>query len=182
MQEAAIISDLTTSHLREVSEQDLEMLLCWRNHSSVSQYMYHQNTITMDEHLRWYARTQKNPLTANYIFEHRDKPSGFVSLSRYSWANIGEWGFYIAPEADKGTGRALAEVTLKHFFENLQMDKINAEVIDYNTRSINYHKRLGFVEEGFRKNYYVKNNVFYDILFFGLKQSDYLETQKNASA
>ena len=86
---------------------------------------------------------------------------------------MAEWGFYLAPDAPKGMGKRLGETALDYAFMTLQFDKLNAEVIDYNHRSIAYHRRLGFIEEGRRDNYYRKESVFHSIVFFGLQRDHY---------
>lgn len=157
-------------YLRPLEKRDLEQVLHWRNHPDIRQYMYNQGIISPDEHLQWFIHTELNPLKHCFIFEKEQEPCGYISIDQYSWGNIADWGFYIAPDAPKGTGMALGKTAIDYCFNTLKLDKLHGEVIDYNTRSIDYHKRLGFTEEGLRKNYYRNHHRCYDILFFGLQR------------
>ena len=42
--------------LRPLMEQDLEMVLQWRNHPEINRYMYNQTAISWEEHRQWFFR------------------------------------------------------------------------------------------------------------------------------
>jgi len=81
---------------------------------------------------------------------------------------LGEWGFYVAPDAAKGTGRALGVAALRYAFETLSLRKLCGEVIATNVRSLRFHEKLGFQREGVLREQHFDGKNHLDVHYFGL--------------
>lgn len=152
---------------------DLEKVLSWRNHPDVRRYMYSQHQISIDEHTKWFALASVDPDKHLLIFEIEKKPLGFVNISQVKPGGIAEWGFYTAREAPKGTGTKLGMVVLQYAFETLKLHKLYGEVLAYNKPSINFHKKLGFQQEGELRDHYFDGQQYHNIECFGLLAKDW---------
>lgn len=63
--------------LRELTEDDLELILPWRNAPAVRRAMFHHHEISLEEHRAWFRRLQIDPSRRWYIFVDEQKvPQG----------------------------------------------------------------------------------------------------------
>ncbi|MBJ7263284.1 MAG: UDP-4-amino-4,6-dideoxy-N-acetyl-beta-L-altrosamine N-acetyltransferase [Burkholderiaceae bacterium] len=153
---------------------DLATVLTWRNHPDVRRVMFNSDIIEHADHVRWFDRAGADALRRLMVFERAGTPSGFVQLSFDPASAIGEWGFYAAPGAPKGTGRAMAKLALDYAFTDLKMHKMTAEVIESNSRSVDFHRRLGFVQEGFLRDQFKDAQGYHGVFRFGLLANEWL--------
>jgi RimJ/RimL family protein N-acetyltransferase len=77
-------------------------------------------------------------------------------------------------ERGKGYAKDGLKCCLKHFFKQ-GMHRVDAEVYEFNKVSKGLLKDLGFKEEGVRRQAYSDNERFWDILVFGLLESEWSE-------
>jgi UDP-4-amino-4,6-dideoxy-N-acetyl-beta-L-altrosamine N-acetyltransferase len=163
--------------LRKLTENDLPLILTWRNNPDVRRFMYNNHAITKDEHQEWFARMEQNPQSLWYIHEdQKGNPDGVVYFTQYQIERKNAfWGFYAAPCAPAGTGIRLGLDALNEAFDVLRLHKLNTEVLSANERSLRFHNKLGFRSEGvFRESHFDGEN-FIDVIRFGILQSEWLE-------
>jgi UDP-4-amino-4,6-dideoxy-N-acetyl-beta-L-altrosamine N-acetyltransferase len=132
--------------LRPMTDADLKLVLTWRNHPDVYQHMYTRNKISFEEHLRWFGGASVDPTRHLLILEVDAMPRGYVNF-RCHVTRAAVWGFYLAPDATKGTGRLLGEVATSYAFGVLGLETIWGEVLPDNLASQKFHQRHGFVLE-----------------------------------
>jgi UDP-4-amino-4,6-dideoxy-N-acetyl-beta-L-altrosamine N-acetyltransferase len=169
-------------HLRPMLESDLELVLRWRNHPEVRRYMYTTHEITLDEHRNWFSRAANNQAVNLLIYEHFGEGSGFVNITRSRCHEIADWGFYLSPNAEKGTGRLLGKAALGYGFVQLGLHKICGQAIGFNARSIAFHSALGFIEEGRLRDQHFDEAGYHDVVCFGLLNDEWqtnIEEQSN---
>ena len=159
---------MTMHILRPMTEADLEQVLEWRNHFEVRRYMYTTHEISLEEHRNWFAGVSKNPAVNLMIYEHLDQALGYVNITRVRCHEVADWGFYVAPDAPKGTGRSLGKQALSYAFTELGLHKVCGQALGFNYRSIAFHKALGFLEEGRLRDQHFDGTAFHDVVCFGL--------------
>lgn len=159
--------------LRHMRANDLEKVLAWRNHFDVRRYMYTQHQITFEEHSQWFARASQDSKKHLLIFEVERTPLGFINIHEIGAGGIADWGFYVAPNSPKGTGKALGIAALKYAFEDIGLHKLCGKVLENNERSMKFHKSLGFKEEGVLRQQHFDNKDYHDIHCFGILASDW---------
>lgn len=147
---------------------DLRQVLIWRNHPDVRRYMFTQHEITLDEHQRWFEGALLDPKKHLLIFEPDQQPLGFVNFTETLNGGISDWGFYISPNAPKGSGRQLGHAALNHAFGQLKLHKVCAQALAYNERSIQFHQSLGFQREGSLRDQHFDGKRYHHIIQFGL--------------
>lgn len=161
--------------LRPIEEKDLDTVLRWRNSDRIRENMYTDHEIPMDEHRAWFDRIRKEPVPLFLVFEFQMKPIGVVNVTHVDRRNDKcYWGFYIGdPVAPSGSGTALGYFGLNYIFEVLKIRKLCAEAFAFNTASLKFHQRLGFVEEGRFVRHILKNGRYEDIVSFSLFKEDW---------
>lgn len=164
---------MTEFRLRPMTEADLEQVLDWRNHSEVRRYMYTTHEIELNEHHKWFAGASTNSSIDLMIYECEGQARGFLNITRTRCPEVADWGFYLAPNAPKGTGRSLGNTALIYAFGQLGFHKVCGQALGFNERSIAFHKALGFTEEGRLRDQHFDGNEFHDVVCFGLLKHEW---------
>lgn len=164
--------------VRPMTSDDLERVLLWRNDPEVRRYMYTQHKIGLDEHRRWFEISQRNTARHLLIFEQQNVPLGFVNITEGTAGHVADWGFYLAPEAPRGTGRLLGQATLDFAFGQLRLHKICGQALGFNERSIRFHLALGFTQEGVLRDQHFDGDHYHAVIHFGLLRNEWQGTNE----
>ncbi|HOJ87895.1 MAG TPA: GNAT family protein [Pseudothermotoga sp.] len=102
-------------------------------------------------------------------FFENDEPIGFVTFD-VRWINKNAYiTYYLAPhKRGKGLGKKMILTAVKFVFEELNMNRITAEVYEYNVVSINILKSIGFDLEGVIRKAKYHNGLYHNIHVYGL--------------
>jgi len=151
-----------------MAADDLARVLAWRNHPEIRRYMYTTHEISLQEHTAWFQRASADARKHLLLFEADGVPMGFANLSVADRSAIAEWGFYVAPDAPRGTGFRLGRAVLNHAFGPLGLHKVCGEALEFNERSIKFHGHLGFRQEGVLRDQHFNGEAYCSIVMFGL--------------
>ena len=168
---------LEKCRLRPIEEADLVKVLEWRNSDRIRAVMFTDSIITINEHRAWFERLHKEKTAICRIFEFQDRPVGVVNIIQIDRHNNKcSWGFYLGEvDVPRGTGTVMGYLALEYIFEALGMRKLCAEVLAFNTTSIKFHKKLGFVEEGRFIKHVLKNDNYEDVIAMALFYEDWVK-------
>lgn len=169
---------MSTKSIRTMTRSDLELVLSWRNHPDVRRYMYTQHEISLEEHQHWFKQTANNPSKHLLIFELAGVPLGFINFNRLNGGGVADWGFYAAPSAPKGSGRQLGRAALDYAFSELKLHKVCGQALAYNERSINFHRSLGFQQEGILRDQHFDGEQYQSVVCFGLLRHEWQPLQE----
>ena len=167
------MSEAPVAGVRLMNECDLERVLSWRNHPEVRRYMYTQHEISWVEHTRWFTLASQDPERHLLVFEIEGNPFGFINIQQIASGGISDWGFYAAPDAPKGTGRALGQAALRYAFETAELHKLCGHALAFNERSIRFHLSLGFQREGVLRQQHCDGQQYHDVICFGLLANEW---------
>lgn len=88
------------------------------------------------------------------------------------------YGVAIAPAyRRRGYASEAIWLVLRHYFQELRYQKVNATVYDFNAPSIQMHVRLGFALEGQIRRMLYTNGEYFDELIFGMTAEEFAESQ-----
>lgn len=166
---------ITSSKVRLMQEHDLASVLEWRNHDQVRKMMFSNEPIRLDQHTDWFGRASKEVNRQLLIFELDGQPTGFANLGPILSGGIADWGFYLAPNAKKGSGREFGRAVLTHAFRALKLHKVCGHVLSFNARSIKFHLNHGFHLEGVLKQQHFDGLQYHDIKCFGLLSTNWID-------
>ena len=157
--------------LREMTSDDLEFFVDVRN-SCATEYLHDSRTFNFDEAYNWWFY---GPKKEYYIIEYDGIEIGYFRTSNYSETNK---NIYIGADLHSDwRGMGLSYITYLQFipfmFESLNLHKISLEVLATNTRAINLYKKLGFVEEGRKRDEVLKNGVYVDSVIMSILKDEY---------
>lgn len=166
--------------LREIKQEELELMLSWRNAPNVRANMYTRHEISLDEHLSWWARTQQRSNQQYLMYELNNEPLGIVGFTGIDTENkVSSWAFYASPGAPKGTGSKMEFLALEYAFHELGLHKLHCEVLAFNAPVIKLHKKFGFIAEGIFREHHKVGESFVDIHLLGLLAHEWAEHRAN---
>ena len=62
----------------------------------------------------------------------------------------------------------------RYAFDEMHLERLDGSIIEYNTVSYSlYCNKLGWVEEGRRRNYYFRKGRYWDQIVVGITKEDY---------
>ena len=166
-------ADCRKGRLRPMTTADLESVLELRNHPEIRRYMLTQHEISIEEHFTWFKRALQNPGIELLFFELEKKCCGFVQFKETNYPGVVDWGFYADPDSPKGTGRKLGLAALHHAFEEKELHKICGQAFHWNQPSIEFHKSLGFSQEGILRDQHFDGETYHDLICFGMLKRDW---------
>lgn len=167
--------------LRNMTSDDLPMVLAWRNREDVRQNMYTNHVITQEEHMSWWARESVNPKSRLLIFEMDGSPSGVVVFTHYSGPQgLASWAFYSGDTTRRGVGPLMERAALTYAFETLKLRKLECEVLDFNMKVVKFHRRHGFSIEGVFRKAYERETSYHDIYRLAMLSDDWQRIVKQS--
>ncbi len=100
---------------------------------------------------------------------------GGIGLEVPDWENGHGWtGYWRVPQHwHQGYASEAASAVCQVAFGRLKLHRIDANVFDFNPRSMRLLKRLGFKREGRRRETYHRGHRWHDELAFGLLATDF---------
>lgn len=160
--------------LRPMTVADLQSVLDLRNHADIRRYMLNKHEIKYDEHENWFSEASTNPGSKLFVFELDGVCCGFVQFKNTKYQGVVDWGFYTSPDAPKGTGRKLGLAALHQAYAGSGIHKICGQAFNWNRKSINFHKSLGFTQEGVLRNHHFDGSSYHDLVCFGQLKSEWV--------
>lgn len=164
----------TRGVVRPLAAADLPLVRGWRNHPDVRAVMFTTHEISADEHERWFAAASADPARHLLVYEADGVPTGFASLVRLRGSDVADWGFYLAPDAPRGSGAALGAAVLDHAFGPLALHKVCGQALASNAASIRLHDKLGFRREGQLREQHADGTRHHDVVVFGLLRAEWV--------
>jgi UDP-4-amino-4,6-dideoxy-N-acetyl-beta-L-altrosamine N-acetyltransferase len=168
---------LKLQNITELSRTEQLRLLELRNQEKVRNNMYINHIIAEDEHFGWIARLKGADHTSFFAVFLDGQIIGGVSLNAISRPNKrADWTSYLDENLHgRGLGPALEFKFLDYAFFDNDFEKLNCEVLDFNTAVVSLHKRFGFVEEGFRRNHILRDGKAYGAWFLGITKPEWID-------
>jgi RimJ/RimL family protein N-acetyltransferase len=170
-------------NLRPVKRTDIEYFLKWYTNPEVIQYLtiYLPMTEMVEEKFIEGLGTSRLMTTVFFVIEAIEggtvQPIGTMELGDLNNKDrCGTFGIAIGDKDywSKGCGTEAARLIIRYGFEQINLHRINSEVYSFNERSLRLHKKVGFTEEGRRREAGYRNGRYHDDVFFGILKSEWL--------
>jgi len=172
--------------LRAIEESDLELLHKWANDPETQDMIGNLHfPSSMDFHKMWFQNLKTDQLNQRLAIEAPDLGIiGISSILDIDWRNNHAWHGVMLGDANirgKGYGVDAVMATMRYAFEELHLERLDGSIIEYNTASyVFYCQKLGWKEEGRRRNWYFRKGRYWDQIIVGITKQDYQElVQKN---
>lgn len=156
--------------LRPMGEEDLDVVLDWRNADTVRRNMYTDHIISPEEHCAWFAARIADESCRLYVAEVDGTGVGAANLVDIKRAHgTCFWGFYLNPFVTaRGLGSKIEVAMLDMVFGSGIMRKLNCEVLSSNDRVVSLHEKFGFVHEGLFRGHIMRDGEPVDVVRLAL--------------
>ena len=167
--------------LREIRDEDLEMIMRWRMDPDITRYMKTNPRLTIDMQRKWLAASKHNEKVMNWLVQVDDVPVGLINLEDIDWAGANtSWGYYIGEKKYRSLNLAISlELSLYDFvFEVLGFKEIHNQVFSLNAGVVKLHIACGneIVKEA--KGEIEKEGVKYDITHLTLSREKWADMRE----
>ncbi len=105
-----------------------------------------------------------------------DQPLGTFDMSAFDWAARHAWVGIGIGERDywgKGYGSDAMRIVIRYAFREMNLNRINLTVFEYNTRAIRSYEKLGFKIEGSERQWLNREGRRWDMLHMGLLRKEW---------
>ncbi len=171
--------------LRSIERNDLELLHKWANDPYINTMIagWHFPT-NMNDQQKWFDTLSVSSLNQRFAIEADDLGLiGTANLVDINWKDKNAFhGMLLGDKDIRGKGYAVDTILtiMRYAFEELGLNRLDGSIIEYNKPSYGvYVKKCGWKEEGVQREWYFRNNRFWDKIIVGVTKGDYLELIKN---
>jgi len=121
----------------DLNEDEIELVLSWRNHPAIKKWMHTKKDINLKDHLNFIKSLKNNPKKDYFLVKKDNEYLGVIDL------NNGFLGIYANPYK-KRVGDILLNEIIKFAFETKKIPCLQAEVYKTNSLAIKLYYRFGF--------------------------------------
>jgi len=169
--------------LRAIERSDIPNFVRWFNDPEVRRYLLMYMPISFAQEEQWFEdllqRIQKRETFA-FAVDARvgDEwvPIGNIGLYRIDWKNRwARFGIALGEKAywDQGYGTDATRTMLRFAFEELNLHRVELEVVDENMRARRCYEKAGFRYEGTRRQAIFLEGQYHDSHLMGILQEEF---------
>lgn len=166
--------------LNAIKEEDLEIIQEWFNDVK---FLRHYDMLPAIPQTRGDVKKSIETFTNSqnsYMFAIRalntNKIIGVIGLFDIMWSN-GVGTFFIgignSEYTGKGIGREAMGLMLDFGFNELNLHRIQLNVIAYNEKAIKSYEKIGFVKEGSNRELVFRDGIRYDLHLYGMLKTEW---------
>jgi len=126
----------------KLKKKEKQMILEWRNDSSIRKWMYNQTIIPLKSHFAYIDSLKESKDKKYFLVKRNDKYIGVIDFTNIKKESV-LMGLYANPES-KGVGKVLLENILNYACNILKVERIFAEVFSGNIRAYKLYKEFNF--------------------------------------
>ncbi len=167
--------------LRAIENKDLSLLQNWSNNPEIQYGLggWHFPS-SMDIMNRWFESIQGDELNQRYAIDtEKHGLIGTANLVNINWKDRNAFtGMLIGDKDIRGQGYGTDSVMtlMRYTFEELGLERLDSTMIENNKASLKlYLGKCGWTEEGRKKNWYWRQNRYWDKIVVGITREDYFD-------
>ena len=137
------MENIKLMNFTELTLEEKEMVLIWRNSSEIRKWMYSQEEIELNDHLN-FIESLKSRKDKLYFLVKKDKEYiGVIDFTEIIEEESLHMGIYTNPNI-KGNGKILLNKIIEYSFDNLKVKKIYSEVFSQNNKAYELYEKYNF--------------------------------------
>lgn len=122
----------------------LTVVLAWRNHPDVRQWMLNTNEISSEEHFHFVESLKQRSDKRYFLVQREGESIGVIDFTDIT-QNSAEIGIYANPQM-RGIGEALMNALIGYAFVTLKVKTLIATVFADNERAKHLYEKFDFTE------------------------------------
>lgn len=167
--------------LRAIEESDLDLIREMINDPEIER-MTGGYSLPVSEYQqrKWFENLHNNDREVRTVIETREHGAiGLVMLTDIDWKNrTAQFHSKIATSKDlrgKGYGTKATKAIVKYAFEQLNLNLIYSQILEYNTASQRVKEKCGFHKDGSLRNRVYKNGSYHDMAVWSIQKGELIE-------
>jgi RimJ/RimL family protein N-acetyltransferase len=169
--------------LRAIELDDAYLLHKWANDPNLWDLLggwHFPNSLNSTR--AWIEGLQKDPLNQRFAIESENLGLiGTANLIDIDWKNRNAFHGMMLGDKDirgKGLGKDTIMAIMRYAFEELNLERLDGSIIEYNTASFQAYTKCGWKQEGVLRNWYFRKNRYWNKILVGITKSDYFDLIK----
>jgi len=172
--------------LAPIKREYIDSFLKWFNDPEITQYLTMYRPMTRMEEEDWMENLKKREDTIRFsiVIPFEDGSENLIGncgIHNIDWKNrVGELGIVIGEKEyqNKGYGTEAMELLLEYGFNTVNLNRIELVVYHYNIRALRSYEKIGFKEEGRKKQFMWNKGKYYDAIIMGILAEEWSEKKK----
>jgi len=168
--------------LREYRKEDLDSMRRWVNNPEITSnlsdvFLYPQSLTATESYLNCLLEGKTEQKGFVIAVKETEEYIGQIDLFHIDWKNRStEMGIVIGnPEMhNKGYGSEAIQLLQKFIFLQLNLNRLQLEVHDYNDKAIKCYLKCGFKEEGRLRQKHFSNGQYSDLIYMGILREEFI--------
>lgn len=166
--------------LREIERKDISEINKWRNDKELIKFLGAPYRFINEEvDIGWYENymnNRNNTIRCAITLQNDEKIIGLITLNNIDYINrVAVLHIMIdRTYQNKGAGSFAIKNILEYVFEDLNLNRIELEVLSDNARAIAVYKKNGFREEGLRREACYKEGKYINQISMAILKKEYL--------
>jgi RimJ/RimL family protein N-acetyltransferase len=182
MKDKAVFLEGKNIYLRPLDMDDLETFYVWFNNPDLRQYLLLPFPITKagEQDFLEKAMRDENNVILSIIVKKGDKLIGNIGLHQMHTpvnkvSKRAMLGIAIGDleEASKGFGTEAIKLMLDYGFNSLNLHRIELTVFDFNERAFKAYKKIGFKEEGTKREALYLKGKYHDLIMMAILKKEW---------
>jgi RimJ/RimL family protein N-acetyltransferase len=131
---------------------------------------------------QWYMtrNEQNNRLDLAIVSKESNQIIGEVVFNEYDedTDNVNFRVLLSEASCNRGVGTEAISIFIQYGMEELELHKISLEVYSFNPRAERVYQKVGFKQEGIKREDFIYNQKYIDTKIYGLLKEDYSDNKK----
>ncbi len=169
--------------LRAVEPEDWEQFFKWDQDTEFARYGYRVELPGSREQSRKWTQELATAAVKNdefrWVIETLDGEFAGTINTHTCRPRVGTFRYGVGIRREhwrKGYATEVIRLVLTYFFHELRYQKVNVEVYEFNTASLELHRKLGFREEGRLRRTVYTGGQYYDEFLLGMTREEFEES------
>lgn len=168
--------------LREYRKEDLPQIRAWVNDPEIVQFLsdifLYASTLNETERFLDHVLEASSPDEKHFIIAEKDTEAyiGQIDLFKIDWKNrVAEIGIVIGRKEflGRGIGSEAIRLLQSFAFNEMNLNRLELVVFDFNPRAYRCYIKNGFVEEGRLRKKLYHGGEYHDLIYMGILKEEF---------
>ena len=167
-------------NLRAPEMTDLERNATWVNDREVTRFLAFRYQMSLAAEEAWLREMASKPISYERVFFAIETKDG-VHIGNTNLFDVkpedrkAKLGIMIGDKSywSKGYGSDALLALLGFAFEEMNLNRVELDVFDFNERAIASYRKCGFMEEGRRRQALYKGGDYHDVIVMGVLRDEW---------
>ena len=172
--------------LGPIKREYIESFLKWFNDPEITQYLVAYRPMTRMAEEAWMEnlKNRENDIHFSIVIPNEDGTEALIGncgIHAIDWKNrVGEIGIAIGEKEyqNKGYGTEALELLIDYGFRTVNLNRLELYTYSFNVRALKSYKKLGFIEEGRKRQFIWSNGSYHDAIVMSILAEEWREKQK----